>query len=296
MSDDIMQHAIDVSTKLLRLQLFKEGDLPDTELEPTKKLSWKTVKYMMAVKNIRVTTFAGSGTRQVIVGRCLGDRSDDACFFAELDMPWIVPADLLWQKIAKSRLDTYLSDECKCEVRGTDIHRCKMHTGLHWEWGDIDAKMNQASQDVATTAHITQATSGPIMDLRILNWQYPWVRWDVNGDKIICELCNSYQEPFPTNPSYQNLFIRKHSECGYPVEGYLKSMLECNVGCYAEALAIFEERIAKAHDAVDDLQAMAALARQFPYLMLPEKMRPDEVIQFFYKKLKEPALKAENRP
>lgn len=243
---------------------------------------WKHVSHMLAVKNIRIV----GGTRQVIVGRALGDRDDDQCFFAEVDLPFIVPAKWDWKKEARRRLHSYLDSRCTCESGKSAVKHCDWHrVELFSEWQKIDFALNRESQAVATPAHITQAVAGPLVTARILHWNFPWVRHDRERGGIWCELCGAFQEPFPQNPSYQNLFIHEHSACGFPAAGYAKSIAECNLDYYSQVAVVLRKKRSQLHESVMDLDVLTHYAEAQKNASLPERMSEEEAVKLIREKL-----------
>jgi hypothetical protein len=245
---------------------------------------------MMAVKNIRVSTLAGSGTRQVIVGRALGDRDDGQCFFAQIDLPWIVPEKWDWKKEARRRLDTYLTSQCQCKADKTNVVHCEVHRHAMSEWQCIDEAMNRASQEVATTAHISQANPGPLIKARILRHDYTWIFHDLERGGIWCKLCGAFQEPFPENPSYQNQFVFEHAKCGFPVEDYEKSIRECCLVCYGDVAKRLREKRRILMESVRDLEVILYYAEACESVRLPEKMSEEDAVKHIREQLEKGRL------
>lgn len=265
--------------------MFSRNDMNEgivlAEQALTEPLSWNEVQFMMAVKNVRVGGMPGNNLRQEIVGRCLGDRSDGKCFFVQIDMPWLIPANWDWKRVARKRINTYLHPLCTCRVEQETVYPCELHIKLSKKWDAIDRTVIEATAVAVQSEHFTQQHPGPVLEWKVLHWDFPWVRWDKPGNRIVCQLCNAFEEPFPQNGSYQNLFIRKHSFCGWI--GNIGKW----IGSRAELFDVVSRKINAVRQsnvgAEVEMLRMLELCGQSGDL--PERMTEDEALQWLRKQL-----------
>ena len=188
-------------------------------LATTSAHSWKNIGYKIVVAVTRKTVgIEVKETPSKVIGQCLGMRDDGQAFFAKVDLPWIWGPDFLWQPIARRRLDSFLSPDCRCVSKDGGTLVCKpLHEDLNIKWSEDDAALARANQvmlEALDSMPIPGPTPGPLDMLRVMNLKYPWCRYDVAKNEWLCLICQMRENAFTNNSSYRNQFIFKHAECG----------------------------------------------------------------------------------
>ncbi len=241
-----------------------------------KKPQWGSVKYMYAVRNDRLP----GKTKQTVCGRALGERKDGQCFFVEVDLPWMVEPKWRWQDEAKRRLDSFLDPTCTCVAEGTQVKVCDGHVALKNLWAVADSVVNESSLGEAEKYHTPQREPGPVVDLVMIYPVYSWIRWDRARDRIVCQICNGFEEPYPSTSTYRNQFAHKHSACGFPAADYEKSIAECTLTTYYNVRDALQKRRTELYKGVMTLDVLIHYCERMNGAYLPEKMSEDEAFKF----------------
>jgi hypothetical protein len=191
---------------------------------------------MLAVELMRQYGIGASMTANKVVGRCLGERDDGGCFFASVDLPWVISPKFNWFKIARRRLDTFLSPDCTCRSGKNETAWCKWHmTKIIPKWQEEDAKRTVISKEEINVKPLPGARPGPMDLMRRLHNDYPWVKLDVKTGEWVCIMCDAREQAMD-NGSWRNVFVRRHSHCGF---GYAAGKDEMQAGggatCYCGA-------------------------------------------------------------
>lgn len=180
------------------------------------QLHWKDVKYNIAGYIRRVgNALAGERVElDHVFGRCLGERSDGKVFFATTILPWIWDDPAYdWKMVARSRLDSFLFPECKCDARTEESKVCEFHLDAIGQWESDDRR----SMGLAEARKMPKANEGggvfPLS--KEMHADYPWVR-EQEG-RYLCTVCGfgKDQRGAVGNPTYRNIFIRDHSHCAF---------------------------------------------------------------------------------
>jgi hypothetical protein len=189
-------------------------------LVKTCQLHWKDVRYTIAAFNRKIGNAMGGERYETehIFGRCLGERSDGKTFFATTVLPWIWDEHYEWKMIARSRLDSFLFPECKCDARTEETKVCDYHHVMICHWEDEDRR----SMGLEEAKKMTPATEGGgVLPLSsVMHKDYPWcraVKTASGEERYICTVCGFGKDERQAfaNPTYRNIFIRDHSHCGF---------------------------------------------------------------------------------
>ena len=109
---------------------------------------------------------------------------------------------------------------------------------------------------------------------------YSWIRWDRTRDRIVCQICNGFEEPYPSTSTYRNQFAHKHSACGFPAADYEKSIAECTLTTYYNVRDALQKRRTELYKGVMTLDVLIHYCERMNGAYLPEKMSEDEAFKF----------------
>ncbi len=139
-------------------------------------------------------------------------RSDGKTFFATFRLPWIWDEYSDWRPTAKGRLDSFLGPPCECDARTEETKVCQFHLQLIAEWEKQDRAEDSVSRTDMPKLPPAKEGGGVYPTSKPMYPDYPWTR-ELPGFVWLCTICG-FQEQGMYNPSYRNIFIRKHSHCG----------------------------------------------------------------------------------
>lgn len=182
------------------------------EILPKQIHEWKSVKYMMQA-DIVIRGMRDPQCRQVM-GRAIGEREDGKPFSMAVYIPWMMPEDYDWKVKARSRLDTFLMDLCKCEAAENEVIICDWHKSLAGPWG-IHDHMEIVHLEGHAPGDMPNDKTGPVMPWQLMNRMYPWARYSPSTQEWICMMCGSHADAMDNNSTWRNQFISKHSHCGF---------------------------------------------------------------------------------
>ena len=186
--------------------------------------TWKQVRY-----NIAVLIGAGQSTHlgtdgiglapnvraQQVFGRALGERSDGSCFYSSVDLPWIwEDEEYDWRPIALERLNTFLDPQCGCESRNEEVVYCRIHKVLCVEWASVDGETLRRTRAIMLQEPYAGYGNGPLPFTTVMHRDYPWVRLNHRLNQWMCFMCMAEMSA-AENPSWRNVFINRHSHCGF---------------------------------------------------------------------------------